>query len=47
MKTPTYYFVEGLRKVALEIDDNGEFKISKRYPPTSPKDIAFIEDLLK
>lgn len=46
-KKPIYYFVRGLKKVALEIDENGEFYISKRYSPFHDDDKKFVEDLLK
>ncbi|MEY8443336.1 hypothetical protein AALA52_03630 [Lactococcus ileimucosae] len=46
-KQPIYYFVSGLRKVALEIDDNGDFQISKRYPARSEEDKQFIASLLE
>ena len=46
-KKPIYYFVKGLRKVALELNDLGEFEISKNYPAYSDKDIEFVEKLLK
>jgi len=32
-KQPVYYFVKGLRKVALTLDEQGNFQPSKRYPP--------------
>lgn len=34
-KKPVYYFVKGLRKVALILDELGDFEPSKRYPPMS------------
>ena len=34
-KKPVYYFVKGLRKVALTLDEHGDFQPSKRYPPMS------------
>lgn len=46
-KKPIYYFVKGLKKVALEIDDNGDFYISSRYSPYSEEDKKFVEELLK
>ena len=46
-KKPIYYFVKGLRKVALELNDLGEFEISKKYSPYSDDDIEFVEKLLK
>ncbi|MDR0289094.1 MAG: hypothetical protein LBH78_03520 [Rickettsiales bacterium] len=45
-KKPIYYFVKGLRKVALEINESGNFEISKRYPASSPEDKNFIAELL-
>ena len=46
-KKPVYYFVTGLRKVALELDDNGVFQVSRRYPATNEADKEFVENLLK
>ena len=46
-KKPIYYFVKGLRKVALELNDFGDFEISKNYQPYSDEDIKFVEKLLK
>lgn len=46
-KKPIYYFVQGLRKVALEIDENGDFFISPRYSPYTEEDKKFVEELLK
>ena len=46
-KKPIYYFVKGLRKVALELNESGEFEISKHYPAYSDSDIEFVEKLLK
>lgn len=45
-KKPIYYFVKGLRKVALEIDEKGEFYLSQRYPAYTEQDKKFIEELL-
>lgn len=45
-KKPVYYFVKGLRKVALEIDQNGDLFISPFYPAYSDSDKQFIHDLL-
>lgn len=45
-KKPIYYFVKGLKKVALEIDENGSFYISHRYPAYSESDKTFVEELL-
>ena len=46
-KKPIFYFVRGLRKVALELNDSGDFEISKHYSPYSDDDIEFVEKLLK
>lgn len=45
-KKPIYYFVKGLKKVALEINQDGNFVISKRYPAYSEEDQKFIKELL-
>jgi len=46
-KKPIYYFVKGLKKVALEINSDGNFVISKRYSAYSEDDKEFIKILLK
>lgn len=46
-KKPIYYFVKGLKKVALEIDKNGDFVISPRYPAYDESDKYFINNLLQ
>lgn len=46
-KKPIFYFVKGLRKVALELNDSGDFEISKHYPAYSDEDVKFVEKLLK
>ena len=46
-KKPIYYFVNGLRKVALVLNESGEFEVSKNYPAYSDDDIEFVEKLLK
>ena len=45
-KKPIYYFVKGLKKVALEINSDGNFEVSKRYPAYNEDDKKFIEGLL-
>lgn len=45
-KKPIYYFVKGLKKVAFEINQDGNFVISKRYPAYSEDDLKFIKTLL-
>ena len=46
-KKPIYYFVKGLRKVALVLNESGNFKASKKYSPYSDDDVKFVEKLLK
>mgnify|MGYP000845443630 CR=1 FL=1 len=46
-KKPIYYFVKGLRKVALVLNESGDFEKSKKYSAYSDKDIEFVEKLLK
>ena len=46
-KKPIYYFVNGLRKVALEIDENGKFKVSQRYPTKNEAESNFVKKLLE
>ncbi|MBC1318499.1 hypothetical protein [Listeria booriae] len=46
-KKPVYYFVKGLRKVALEIDENGDFYVSSFYPADSKEDKQFVNELLE
>lgn len=46
-KLPIFYFVKGLRKVALLIDDKGEFYVSKKYPTKTKEDENFVEALLQ
>ena len=46
-KKPIYYFVKSLRKVALVLNESGDFEASKKYSPYSDSDIEFVEKLLK
>ena len=46
-KKPIYYFVKGLRKVALVLNESGDFEASKKYSPYSDSDVEFVEKLLK
>ena len=46
-KKPIYYFVKGLRKVALVLNESGDFEASKEYSPCSDDDVKFVEKLLK
>ena len=45
-KKPIYYFVKGLKKVAFELNEQGDFVMSKRYPAYSEDDQKFIKELL-
>ena len=46
-KKPIFYFVKGLRKVALVLNESGDFEASKKYSADSDEDIKFVEKLLK
>ena len=46
-KKPIYYFVKGLRKVALVLNESGDFEESKKYSAYSDSDIEFVGKLLK
>lgn len=46
-KKPIYYFVKGLRKVALELNEQGDFVESNRYPAYNEEDKKAVEELLK
>lgn len=46
-KKPIYYFVKGLRKVAVVLNDLGDFEISKKYSADSDSDVEFVEKILK
>ncbi|QIK70693.1 hypothetical protein G7062_10430 [Erysipelothrix sp. HDW6C] len=46
LKKPIYYFVTGLRKVALELNEDGEFIVSKRYYPSSAEDKQTVSMLI-
>ncbi|ABI54229.1 unknown [Lactococcus phage P335] len=45
-KQPIYYFVKGLKKVALELNEQGDFVMSKRYSAYSEDNQKFIKELL-
>lgn len=45
-KQPIYYFVKGLKKVALELNEQGDFIMSKRYSAYSEEDEKYIKELL-
>ena len=46
-KKPIYYFVKGLKKVALILNDEGDFVDKGRYSTWSTEDKKFVEELLK
>lgn len=46
-KKPIYYFVKGLRKVAFELNEQGDFVESNCYPAYSEEDKKAVEELLK
>lgn len=45
-KQPTLYFVKGLRKVAFELTDSGEFQVSAKYQPKTSEEVDKVEELL-
>lgn len=45
-KQPNIYFVKGLRRVAFELTDSGEFQPSKKYSPRTPEEVNKVEELL-
>lgn len=47
-KKPVFYFVKGLRKVAFEVDETGNFKLSNnpKYQPTTEEAEQRINELL-
>lgn len=45
-KKPNLYFVKGLRKVAVELTNEGTFKASEKYRPKSKEDQEKLEELL-
>lgn len=45
-KNQQYYFVKGLKKVAVKLE-NGELRLSKKYPPKNDNEKQYIKDLLK
>ena len=47
-KQPIYYFVVGLRKVALVVENkSGNFIESKKYPAMSDEDKSFVRNILE
>ena len=45
-KNQQYYFVKGLRKVAVKLE-NGELRLSKKYPPKNDNEKQYIKDLFE
>lgn len=45
-KNPTIYFLKGYRKVALELNENGKFQVSKRYPAKNEKEKELVNELI-
>lgn len=45
-KQPEYYFVKGLRKVAVKLE-NGRLRLSKKYPPKNDNEKQYLKDLLE
>ena len=46
MKNQQYYFVKGLKKVAVKLE-NGELRLSKKYPPKNDNEKQYIKNLLE
>ena len=45
-KQPNTYFVKGLRRVALELTESGEFQVSAKYSPSTPEEETRVAELL-
>lgn len=45
-KKPIYYFVKNVYKVALIINENGEFEISTKYSPKNDNDLEYVKKIL-
>lgn len=45
-KNQQYYFVKGLKKVAVKLE-NGKLRLSKKYPPKNDNEKRYIKDLLE
>ncbi|MFV0396214.1 MAG: hypothetical protein ACK5LC_17825 [Coprobacillaceae bacterium] len=45
-KKPIYYFVQGLKKVALVINTNGEFEVSNKYSTRNSEEVEYIKSIL-
>ncbi len=46
-KNPTIYFLKGYRKVALELNENGEFEESKNTKPRRKRKKQLFVNYLK
>lgn len=45
-KNPTIYFLKGYRKVALELNENGDLR-NQKYQATSEEEKAAVRELLE
>lgn len=45
-KNPDLYFVKGLKKVAIERQEDGSFKVSEKFAPTDDKAKQSVEEIL-
>ena len=45
-KKPELYFVKGLKKVAIERQEDGSFKVSEKFAPTDDKAKQRVEEIL-
>lgn len=45
-KNQQYYFVKGLKKVAVKLE-NGKLRLSKKYPPKNDNEKQYIKNLLE
>lgn len=45
-KNPDLYFVKGLKKVAIERQKDGSFKVSEKFAPTDDKSKQRVEEIL-
>ena len=45
-KNPNIYFVKGLKKVAIERQEDGSFKVSEKFQPTTETEKKKVEELL-
>lgn len=45
-KNQQYYFVKGLKKVAVKLE-NGKLRLSKKYPPKNDNEKQYIKDLIE